>query len=222
MKATLAGIVLLVMAIGGAAVGWQAARFAGGAALHAPALPQPTYRFRSEALKLEQIQQLGELVTLDVPVSDVQTSTLEGVTGSVSLVLLVRGSVQIGTDLEHAVLDRVDAEGRTAVLMLPAPRTSRPRLDHDRTHVYRNDRTGLWRLFPTPGAEAALYDRAMKQAQRLLEEAASQPELIDRARRRTAEVLLPFFAALAWQVELRWHDQPDADEAPIDPVKIMP
>lgn len=222
MKATLTSVVLLVMAAAGAAVGWQAARFAGVASTSIPALPQPTYAFASQALKIEQVRRLGELVTLEVPVSDVQTSALEGFTGSVSLVLLVRGSVLIGTDLDQAVLDAVDPQQQTAILTLSAPRTTRPRLDHDRTQVYRNDRTGLWRLFPTPGAEAAVYERAMKQAQALLEEAAGQPELIDRSRQRTSEVLLPFFAALGWQVELRWADQHASDPAAAQVGKITP
>ncbi len=207
MRMTLAIVVLLLMAAGGAAIGWQAAQVAGGAHAGLPAIPQPAYRFRSEAIKIEQVRQLGELVSLEVPVSDVQTSTLEGVTGSVGLVLLVRGSVLIGTDLDQASLEAIDAQERTAVLVLPAPRTTRPRLDHERTHIYRTDRTGLWRLFPTPGAEAALYDRAMKQAQRLLEDAAAQPDLMDRSRQRTRDVLSPFFAALGWRVELRWADR---------------
>lgn len=209
MRLTLLAGVLVLMAAAGGVIGWQAARVA-GVSLHAPAMPRPVYRHHSQALKLEQVRKLGELVTLDVPVSDVQTSTLEGFTGSVSLVMLVHGSVQVSTDLELAQLTVTDAAQRHAVLTLPAPRTARPRLDHDRTQVYRNDRTGLWRLFPTPGAEAAVYDRAMQQAQRLIESAADQPDLIDQARRRTADVLAPFFAALDWQVELRWSDQPAA------------
>lgn len=224
MKAIVTSTVMLAMTAGGIVLGWQIARYAGGASA-AIALPAPTYRFQSQALKIEQIRQLGELVTLDVPVSDVQTSTLEGLTGSASLVLLVRGNVLIGTDLEQATFADLDAQGRTATLVLPPPRTMQPRLDHARTVVYRSDRTGLWQLFPTPGAETAVYERAMKQAQRLLEEAADQPELIERARERTEAVLRPFFEALGWAVVLQWTDMPRGragadDDA--DAGKIMP
>lgn len=199
-------IAVIVLVGAGVATGWQAAQLAGWSGLvDLPGLAPPRpHRFESHALRIEQVRQLGELVTLEVPVSDVQTSTLEGYTGGLSVVLLVRGSVLVSTNLDQARLEQVDPAGRTATLILPPPRTLRPRLDHERTQVYRSDRSGLWRWFPASGAESAAYDLAMRKAQGLLEEAARREELLARARQRTSDVLLPFFDALGWRVTLQW------------------
>ena len=51
---------------------------------------------------LEQVRRMAELVTLHVPISDVQVSQLSGHTGSVSLVLIISGDVQVGVNLRSA------------------------------------------------------------------------------------------------------------------------
>ena len=209
IKRTLHTLVLVALVGAAALVGWQAKR----AWSVDGWIGQPGYRFTSHAPKIEQVRRLGTLVTLEAPLSDVQTSELSGFTGSASVVLLVHGSVLVGTDLSAARYEEVDPQQKRAVLVLPEPVAQRPRVDHEKTRVYRTDRGGLWRWFPAEGAEAAAYERAMTQAQRLLQLSAQRPELLAQAREHASAVLCPFFDSLGWSVELRWEPAAEAAAA---------
>jgi hypothetical protein len=166
-----------------------------------------TWSSESRAPTIEQIQQLASLTVLHVPIADVQIYTLTGYTGGIQAVLVVRGDVEISTDLTAARLEAVDADHRQAYLVLPAPTAVRPRVDHERTRIYKIDRSGLWQIIPGEAGEQDLVNKAMQDAQRLIGEVGSQTQLIDQARSRTKEVMMEFFRALGWQVETRWLDQ---------------
>src|SRR4051812_24766541 len=98
--------------------------FPSAAVSHSP--PSPT---------LDRIRELSSLVTTVAEVSDVLVTRVAGRTGSVEAVLLVRGDVEVSVDLGRARLEAVDRAERRAVLVLPPPAPSRPRLDHDRTRL---------------------------------------------------------------------------------------
>lgn len=166
-----------------------------------------TWSSESRAPTIEQIQQLASLTVLHVPVADVQVYTLTGYTGGIQAVLVVRGDVEVATDLAAARLEAVDAEHRQAYLVLSAPKAVRPRVDHERTRIYKIDRSGLWQMIPGEAGERDLVNKALRDAQRLIGEAGTQAELIDQARSRAKEVMLEFFRALGWRVETRWLDQ---------------
>lgn len=170
-------------------------------------------RHVTQGLRIEQVRRLGRLVSLEVPISDVQTSSLEGLTGAVRLVLAVRGDVQIGTDLSQAAWEEMDAEKKSAILVLPKPAPAHPRLDHNRTRILHLDRSGMWRLLPGQAGEQALTNRAMVSAQSLLENAAATPELVAQACAHTEKILGEFFQALGWQVVIRWVEVVPADRA---------
>lgn len=97
---------------------------------------------------------------------------------------------------------------RHAALVLPAPRVERPRLDHERTRVYRIDRTGAWFVIPGDAAEAELASHAMQSAQAMLAEVAGRPEFTERARRHAESVLKAFFRNVGWSLQVRWADRP--------------
>lgn len=166
-----------------------------------------TWSGESHVPTIEQIQQLASLTVLHVPVADVQVYTLTGYTGGIQAVLVVRGDVEISTDLAAARLEAVDADHRQAYLVLPAPKAVRPRVDHERTRIYKIDRSGLWQMIPGEAGERDLVNKALQDAQRLIGEVGAQAELIDQARSRTKEVMMEFFRALGWRVETRWLDQ---------------
>ena len=98
---------------------------------------------------LSGIIKLAELVTLRVPVSTVTTTELIGYTGSIRCIVIVKGEVELGVDLEQVRLEDVDTVSRTATLVLPMPTVHAARLDLDRTHIYSIDRCGLWLLLPS-------------------------------------------------------------------------
>ncbi|NJL30530.1 MAG: DUF4230 domain-containing protein [Phycisphaerales bacterium] len=192
---TLTLIVALLLLIAGGFVGW---------AFHRTASQPARFEHQSTALRIEEIQRLAELVVLRVPISDVQTAKLEGYTGAVSAVLIIKGDVQISTDLSQAQLVDVNDQTRTARLLLPMPQAARPRLDHEGTRIYRVDRSGLWSIYPGQAAEGKVIDLAMQQAQTHLLAAAGQAGLIDQAKVQAELVLSRFFSALQWQVKIEF------------------
>lgn len=161
---------------------------------------------RSTALKVEQVRRLASLTTLRVPISDVLHTELSGYLGGVEVVLLVRGDVDIATDLERARLEGVSHELQRATLVLPRPAVQRPRLDHRHTRVFATHRRGLWSVLPGAAGEPEVVDRAMARAQESIAAAADRPELVDQAKSHAQRVLERFFEAAGWSVRVRWED----------------
>lgn len=161
----------------------------------------------SHGPSIEQIRQLASLTVLHVPVADVQVYTLTGYTGGIQAAMVVKGDVEISTDLTTAKLETVDVDHRQAYVILPAPTAVRPRVDHERTRIYKIDRSGLWQMIPGDAGERDLVNKALQDAQRLVGEVGGQADLIDQARARTKDLIAGFFKALDWDVEIRWMDQ---------------
>jgi len=161
---------------------------------------------------IEQVQKLANLVTLRVPISDVQVSRLEGFTGGLRVAIAVHGDVEIATDLSTARFEDVDHAQRSAVLVLPRPVTVRPRLDHEKTRVIEYQRSGLWWWVNGQAGEDVLTSRAMTHAQRLLAATANREELLAQACEHTQAVIRAFFSAMDWDVAVRW-EQPTQQAA---------
>ncbi len=153
---------------------------------------------------IENVQRLARLVALRIAISDVHMSQLRGYTGSVRMVLLVKGEVEVATDLQQARFEAVDVAAHTATLMLPIPLAGNPRLDHERTRIYCIDRSGLWAFLPGQAGEAELANQCMQEAQRLLAQASVKPSLMAEARDHAEQVLGGFFEALQWHVTIKW------------------
>jgi hypothetical protein len=158
---------------------------------------------------LQGIQEIGSLLTLQTTVVDVHTSELAGYTGSVRVVILVKGDVQLACPVDDARFENVDEESRQAVLVLKPPVASRPRLDHDRTRLWALDRTGLWQLMPGHAQEAELVSNALQEAQHVVADAVVSQDLDRQARERAEALLTGFFKALNWNVTVRWTDRDD-------------
>src|SRR5687767_6832787 len=97
--------------------------------------PPPDRAAASSVPTIEQVRDLSELVTTCVDVADVQLTDLRGWTGGVRVAMLVRGQYWLSTDLSQARFESIDPTTKTAVLVLPPPRATSPRLDHDRTKL---------------------------------------------------------------------------------------
>lgn len=171
---------------------------------------------------IEKIRSLANLAVLSVPISDVQVQELSGYTGSVRLILIVKGDVEVGSDLGQTRWTAIDAQQRRATLVLATPVASRPRLDHERTRIFRLEKEGLWKLVPGDGTEAALVDKALLEAQRVVAEASQQPELIEQAKQHCQAVLSRFLAALDWQVLIKWADRPTPVPVATQPIGDQP
>ncbi len=157
---------------------------------------------------IEQVRELSALVTVSVDVADVQVSDVRGWTGGVRVALLVRGQYLLGTDLGAGRFESVDRGARAAVLVLPPPTATHPRLDHDRAKLYAVSPYGLWELVPSARAEVAAANAALLAAQDSLAAAAGGREAVERARRQAEAVLTCFFRAIEWEVTVRWSDRP--------------
>ena len=114
---------------------------------------------------IHQLRQLADLLTLRVPVSDVQVSRITGYVGGIELALIVHGHAHLGTDLGQARFTDVNHNAQRTVLKLPEPDVRHASLDHSSTRVYRIDRRGLWQLVPGDAGEAELFNRAMERAE---------------------------------------------------------
>ncbi len=156
---------------------------------------------------IERVRELSALTTLRVDVADAFVTELRGRTGGTTAVLVVRGEVVIGVDLAAARFDSLDPQERSAVLLLPQPQVQFARLDHERTKLVGIWPGGLWTIVPGGrDADAAAVNAGYREAQRAVAAAADDPELAGRARRQAQVKLRAFFAALGWDVQVRWED----------------
>ena len=160
----------------------------------------------SQGPTIEEVRELSDLVVLDVPISDVHVSTLDGLTGSMKMVVAVRGDVQIATDLGSARFEDRNEEEKIAIVVVSKPRVQRPRVDHERTRVVEISRSGMWRILGGGAGEDVLTELAFSDAQKVLGEAAKDPELIAMACGRTERVLRGFFESVGWTVRVQWED----------------
>jgi hypothetical protein len=190
---------MLVLMATSLAVGWMFGGWCRG------------WRYGGEAVSyhtgptIEQVQALSCLVTQRVDVADVQETRLEGYMGGMKAALLVKGDFLLGVDLSKAKFESVDPAGHRAVLVLPQPRVTSPRLDQDRTRLFTISESGLWLIAPGAGpTSTALINRAYRDAQHLIAGACDEPSLMIRGRQQAERVLKAFFDAVGWTVEVRW------------------
>lgn len=153
---------------------------------------------------IEQIKMLSELVTLHVPISDIQKSTVQGYTGSAEVTLIVKGDVDISSDLSKAQIVSIDHPNKQMCISLPEPRAYRPRLDHQKTQIHSMNRSGLWKVSMDNEIEQKLVTEAMKNAQQILQEVASKPELIESAKERASSVIHGLVNSMGYDLKVEW------------------
>ena len=153
---------------------------------------------------LEQVRELGQLVTLRLPISQIRSESLRGYLGGHTLTLAAHGDVLIGTDLEQVQFEQIDHGNKTLVLILPKPKALYARLDHERTRIVELNRHGLWVIAFGDAGGRVLTNRAMRNAQRQLDKIGSDRNLIGRAQLRAEQILLGLFIRTGWKVTVRW------------------
>jgi hypothetical protein len=159
------------------------------------------------APSIEQIETLASLTTLRVHVADAIVTDIEGKTGEIRAVMVVHGNVTLGVNLSQASFESVDPKNRNAVLVLPEPKVQSVSLDPARTKVVAVWESGLWIVVPDIGdADSATANLAYQQAEKIVSHAADDPELVQRSRRQAQDVLVTFFGAIEWSVQVRWID----------------
>jgi hypothetical protein len=172
-----------------------------------PPIPAPVVINYHTGPTIDQIRSLACLVTTRIDVADVQETRLSGRTGGVRAALLIKGDYLLGVDLSQAKFQSVDDAARTAVLLLPQPRVTSPRLDHERTKVFSLTQSGLWQVTPGGGQTSGqVIDRGYRDAQCFIAAACNDTGMIARSRQQAEQVLGVFFRAMDWKVTVRWVD----------------
>lgn len=121
--------------------------------------------------------------------------------GEDNMLLVASGSATIGVDLEKVGPDDVTFDERTgtARLRLPSPEVFSARLDPDNTYVYRRETSVLARR------NERLEGRARKEATEAVEKAASNPEIIERAKAQAERQLAALLGKVgAKRIEITW------------------
>lgn len=164
----------------------------------------PSERGPSEEPKLwstgptiEHIQTLNRLVSTKVCITDVLTGEGDGVRG----VWLIKGEALLGIDLADGDVQIVDWRKRLAVIELRTPIVLSARIDHERSMTWDIQKT-TW--IPWKGDQDHLRDKAMYHAQKLVEFAAKQPELIEEAKRNASHALSDIYRSVDWRIEIHW------------------
>jgi hypothetical protein len=148
-----------------------------------------------------QLERLQHLVSRRVRVVDVLVGTSRWLRGS----WIVRGDALIGVDMSGAEIRGKDEKRRVAVVVLPSPSVLSPRVDHEATREW-DVRSRTW----VPLAAAVLGDReamergAMREAQRLVERAASSSDYRETARRDIEGTLKEFYGQVGWTITVQW------------------
>lgn len=146
---------------------------------------------------IEHIQSLNQLVSTKVSISDVLSGEADGVRG----VWLIKGDALIGIDLSEVDIQIPDKKQRLAVISLKPPTVLSARVDHERSMTWDVQRT-TW--IPWKGDQDHLRDRAMYHAQKLVEYAAAQQQVIEEAKQNASHALSDIYRSVDWRVDVRW------------------
>jgi len=165
--------------------------------------PATTESPRPTPLRVEQVQQLAELVTTRVYVQQRQERTLKGHLGQLRVVLWVEGEVLLGPSLKSAKLADVNEQHRTATLVLARPRVLAATVDLIRTRFDVVSFSGLWWLLPDQDVRQQVESESLRSAQDLLRkhERDSWREI---SQRQTEQVIERFGASIGWTLRVQW------------------
>lgn len=150
----------------------------------------------NSTLQLDRLEDLSELVSLRVQISDVLRAETKGVKAA----FLIAGDALISVDMGSAEIVGEDTETRVATILLPEPKVLTPRVDHRRTCTYDVQKS----LFTRTRVESRVRDEAMGKAQSLVEQAANSADNITLAKSNAEKTLRLLCKQLGWDVEIRW------------------
>jgi hypothetical protein len=124
---------------------------------------------------------------------------------------LVKGDVLYSIDMTQAKVADTSEGSKTATIALPLPQVVSPRVDHSRTVTYSVEKKS-W--IPFTGDQGKLRDKAMKEAQDLVERAAARSDNVDVARRNAEMLVALMYKLVGWTVNVVWVDETHATTRP--------
>ncbi len=164
--------------------------------------PPHTSAMSSSLVTANAVQRIAELATLRVPIAEVRVFELRGRLGGCRMLMAVRGSAELATDVANAIASQM-GDG-TYQLSLPVPEVASVRLDHAATLIYSIERTGLWRLWPGLDIESELTTRAFREAQSDLQHAFESSDWIKAAQQQVETVLRSLADSFGVRITVQW------------------
>ena len=160
-------------------------------------------------LSTSQLQELSELATLRVPITEVVIQERAGPLrlGSTRAMLAVQGHALLSTTIQADCFTKVDAAQRSMVLRLPLPQVTEAVIDHDQSQAYSLDRTGLWSLAFWDDSDRTLINTAYREAQWRIRTTGQQQHFIQQAQHHAEQVLAAWFSRLGWSVAVCWQER---------------
>ena len=157
--------------------------------------------FRSAGPTVVQLERLQQLVSARVHVADVLVGESRWLEGS----WIITGDALLAVDMSKAEVKDRDETARTAAIVLPRPAVLSARVNHEKTRQWDiKSRSWIPLAGSLLGDRRAIEEQAMRQAQRLVERAASAEANAATARRGVEGTLAEFYAAVGWRVSVRW------------------
>ena len=155
----------------------------------------------SQGPTIEKIQNISELATLRISISDVLKSKGTYYSGS----FLIKGYAIIGVDVQKAVLQSTDQESKKIVIKLPRPRVISASVDHERSITWDYKNESSWPEWTLPKSDIdAMRDNAFKEGQKLIEQAANKDEHIQMAKGISEAVINNMYKMVDWNVQIIW------------------
>lgn len=154
----------------------------------------------SSSPRITEIQKLGELVVLRVYAADI----LEDVSDDYKGAWIVRGDALVAVDMKSAQLQSADEETKKLVVLLPQPRVIISRVDHEKTETYDVSKKLWFNIFA--GKSDGFRDEALRKAQRIVEQQASQDEVMQQAREQAELMLANMYQFVGWEIDVVWQD----------------
>lgn len=151
---------------------------------------------------VEKIQSLSALVTHKVYLN----LYIEGSNEDYAGIWEVKGDALTSIDLTNIRLTDIDTENKTATLHLPPPQILSPRVDQESTRLVSIKGKGLPLLRKFKN-KSVLLEEVMQQSQQKIAEVATQPHILDNARKEAAERLNALYNIVGWTLHIEWTDQ---------------
>ena len=166
-----------------------------------PGVGETPPTFSSPGPTVVQLERLRQLVSTRVHVADVLVGESRWLEGS----WIIQGDALLAVDLSKAEVKDGDEKARTAAIVLPHPAVLSPRVNHERTQQWDiKSRSWIPLAGSLLGDRRAIEQRAMLEAQRLVERAAGTEDNKAAARQGVEGMLTEFYRGVGWQVSVRW------------------
>lgn len=172
-------------------------------------LPKPSGIIVATSPTVERIKNLKEICSLRLTVSNAMMAKNVWFMGTPfefgsKMMLIVNGSAILSTDMEGVVILNKDDLQKCASIQLKSPRVIAATVDHKTTRIYDNSAVSPIGVPIFSEGKDKLYETAMLEAQKSIEEVASRPERIQQAKVQAEAAIKFIYDQIGWKVNIEW------------------